>query len=247
MVKNSVSFEDDVHASSITHQTVQKSAAISRKSLRKGSTRSAKIDSLAKTTRAKKPTKKSITSTKAAKDRAVKSALNSVARMEKTEDTLAPIKSKHNPRRFFFALLCSGATVAALAAFIHFNMPNISVKVAAMQSGIEATYPTYTPRNYQLSNVVSDKDGKISMIFTGPDNATFTLSEEKSTWDSTALLNNYVKSNYGPEYATLREQGITIYAHGGDATWVNGGIRYDISTTGHALTKEQIRNLVVSL
>ena len=45
----------------------------------------------------------------------------------------------------------------------------------------------------------------------------------------------------------MKEQGITIYAGGPDAAWVNGGIVFKIRASGTYLTKEQIRNLVVSL
>ena len=85
------------------------------------------------------------------------------------------------------------------------------------------------------------------MTFSGPDGIYFTLSEEKSTWDSTALLNNYVKKNYPNDFTTLREQGITIYVRGEKASWVNGGLLYKIDATGKYLTKEQIRNIATSL
>ena len=145
------------------------------------------------------------------------------------------------------ALICSGATVAALVAFVHFSIPDLSVRVAAIQTGIDAAYPTFVPRNYTLSNVTSDKEGVVVMTFTGPEGASFTLSEEKSTWDSTALLNNYVKKNYPNDFATLREQGITIYVRGEKASWVSGGLLYKIDATGKYLTKEQIRNIATSL
>lgn len=60
-------------------------------------------------------------------------------------------------------------------------MPDISVKVAAMQTGIEASYPAYIPRDFSL-NDVSSEEGKISISFKGPDRAAFVLSEEKSSW-----------------------------------------------------------------
>lgn len=246
MVKISVSSEND---SSATHQTVQKSAAMSRKSLKKKTAPKsvAKVAPKAAAPKsvAKAKAKAALKTPKMPKMKAPKKV--PMVEFEEEETNPKPLKSQHKTRRFILAIVCSAATVAGLAAFMHFNMPSISVKVAAMQSGMDATYPTYTPRGYQLTNVTSDKEGKITMIFTSQDGATFTLSEEKSTWDSNALLNNYVKKNYGGEYATLREQGITIYTAKGDAAWVNGGILYEITTTGHVLTKEQIRNLVVSL
>ena len=183
-------------------------------------------------------------------ERALKSATTVVKNMEKGEP--APkmertFKKKHKARHIFFALLCSGATVAALVAFVHFSIPDLSVRVAAFQTGIDATYPTFTPRGYSLSGVTSDKNDVVTISYSGPDGASFNLSEEKSTWDSTALLNNYVKKNYPNDFTTLREQGITIYVRGEKASWVNGGVLYKIEAAGKHLTKEQIRNIATSL
>ncbi len=180
-------------------------------------------------------------------DKILKSALRNVASMDEPEEMPKKFNKKRRARRVFFALLCSAATVSALVAFVHFNMPDLSVRVAAMQTGIEATYPTFIPRNYSLSNVSSEKDGEVVMYFNGPEGAGFSLSEEKSTWDSTALLNNYVKKNYPTDFTTMREQGITIYVRGDKACWVNGGLLYNIHATGKNLTKEQIRNIATSL
>ncbi len=189
-------------------------------------------------------------------DRALKAAARAVKRAERAErkaekkavpDIEHRFRKKNRGRRVFFAMLCSAATVGALVAFVNINMPDISVRVAAMQTGIEATYPTFVPRYYSLANVESDKDGIVTMRFNGPDGASFTLSEEKSTWDSNALLNNYVKKYYPADYVTLREQGITIYTRGENSAWVNGGLLYKIESTGKYLTKEQIRNIATSL
>ena len=188
-------------------------------------------------------------------DRALKSAARAAATVNTPKDSNLTknatlehtFKKKHHGRRILLAIICSAATVSALIAFVHFNMPDISVRVAAMQTGIEATYPTFIPRNYTLANVTTDKDGVVVINFEGPDDAKFVLTEESSTWDSTALLNNYVKKNYPSDYATLREQGITIYTRGQSASWVNGGILYKIEASGKNLTKEQIRNIATSL
>ena len=184
-------------------------------------------------------------------DRALRSASTVVAKMAEPEpakkEMKQAFKKKRKAGRVFLALICSGATVAALVAFVHFSIPDLSVRVAAIQTGIEATYPTFVPRNYNLGSVTSDKDGVILMHFDGPEGASFTLSEEKSTWDSTALLNNYVKKTYPSDFTTLREQGITIYVRGEKASWVNGGLLYKIESTGKYLTKEQIRNIATSL
>lgn len=202
---------------------------------------------------AKKACKKAEKASKS--DRALKSASAVLTNIQKKEAAAKPVapkmeyqfRKKSKAGRIFLALICSGATVAALVAFVHFSIPDLSVRVAAIQTGIDAAYPSFVPRGYSLTNVTSDKEGVVIMTFTGPDNVYFTLSEEKSTWDSTALLNNYVKKNFPSDFVTLREQGITIYVRGEKAAWVNGGLLYKIDATGKYLTKEQIRNIATSL
>ncbi len=238
-------------SSAATHATVQKSTTLSRRYVKKP----ARIATAPQSKTEVKPVRKaSIFAARSTKsDRALKAAARAVKRAEKIERRIVPddvehrIKRKNRGRRIFFAIVCSAATVSALVAFVNINMPDISVRVAAIQTGIEATYPTFIPRNYSLVDVKSDKDGIVTMHFDGPEGASFTLSEEKSTWDSNALLNNYVKKYYPSDYTTLREQGITIYTRGENASWVNGGLLYKIESTGKYLTKEQIRNIATSL
>lgn len=183
-----------------------------------------------------------------ADDKVLRSAMRKTATLEDSDMMQGKFHKKRRGGRIVLALLCSGITVGALFAFVHFNMPDITVKVAAMQTGIEAVYPDIIPRGYTLSNVSSDKDGEIIMYFENSEGGKFSLSEEKSTWDSTALLNNYVKKAMSSDYSTIREQGITIYAEKDQAVWVNGGLFFTVkSTSGKWLTKEQIRNLATSM
>lgn len=193
-------------------------------------------------TRPVKPSSKDI------KDRAIKQALRSVATMSETP--AQPIKRRKSggAKRFILAFTCAAACLAAIIYFVSSNIPDVSVRVAAMQTGIEASYPSYVPMDYSLSDIISE-DGKLTMIFNGPDDARFTLVQEKSSWDSATLLRNYVEPTWGSDYVTTHEQGITIYISNqtNDSTWINGGIRYSITSEGTRLTKKQTRNIVLSL
>ena len=114
-------------------------------------------------------------------------------------------------------------------------------------AGIDATYPSYVPRGFNVSSITSE-NSKITLTFTDPaEDQTFLLVEEKSAWDSSALLNNFVKPTYGENYSVIREQGITIYVSGSNATWVNGGIIFKIEAVSGTLTNKQIRSIAVSL
>lgn len=214
------------------------------------------IHSATKATRAeKKAAKQASKAANKAMAIADKQAKKQAKRAQKTlaEDDSALAKTfKKQKRRnagakFLLAFATSAACVAALGYFVHINMPDISVRVAAMQTGIEATYPSYIPRDYQLNSVATDQDNRVIMEFAGPENAKFKLTEEKSSWDSNALLNNFVKTNWGTNYTVVREQGITIYiSTEADASWINGGLLYTLDSDGQ-LTKKQIKNIVTSL
>ncbi len=149
--------------------------------------------------------------------------------------------------RILLALSCASLVAFAIVYFVNLNMPDLSLKVAAMQTGISASYPGYVPRGYTASSITSE-DKKITMDFhNNSDDGSFTIIEEVSSWDSSALLANYVKETFGDNYTTIREQGLTIYVSGSNATWVNGGILYKIEAKKGALSSKQIRSIAVSL
>lgn len=179
------------------------------------------------------------------KTQAIEKALAAAAKTQPTQNQRTPMRMDW--RRVVLALACAAAAVFAIVYFVNLNSPDISLRVAAMQTGIEASYPGYVPRDYTLSDITSE-DGKVTLNFANSSTGdAFTLIEEKSSWDSNALLANFVKKAYGENYSTIKEQGLTIYISGSDAAWVNGGVVYKIDTTSGSLTKKQITNIAVSL
>lgn len=185
------------------------------------------------------------------KDQAIKKALANVSKTDiadhKGTDNKKSTKIHFGIGRVVLALSCATVAVFAIVYFVNLNMPDISMRVAAMQTGIEATYPGYVPRGFNLSDITSE-EGKVSLKFKSAEtDDEFYLIEENSSWDSNALLNNFVKGEYGEDYSIIREQGLTIYISNSDATWVNGGIVYKIKTTAGSLSKKQIRSIAVSL
>lgn len=131
--------------------------------------------------------------------------------------------------------------------FSYISMPNLSVRVAAAQAGIDASYPSYRPDGYRLNGPVSYADGEVSLKFAanaGPQN--FTITQARTTWDSSAIQENIVTPKWGSDYTSYAENGLTIYTHDNQAVWVNGGIRYSIE--GDApLSAAQIRNIATSM
>ena len=194
-------------------------------------------------------------SAKELKDQAIKKALADASRA--ANDEKVAVKSRKTKKkavnmhfglgRVVLALACAAAAVFAIVYFVNLNMPDISMRVAAMQTGIDASYPGYVPRDFNLSDITSES-GKVVLNFKNVNTGdAFSLIEEQSSWDSNALLTNFVKSEYGENYSVVREQGLTIYVSGSDAAWVNGGVVYKIDTTNGSLTKKQINTIATSL
>lgn len=188
-------------------------------------------------------------SAKELKDQAIKKALAQAATMNEGTgaDTKKGEKFHFGFGRVMLALVCAATAVFAIAYFVNLSMPDVSLKVAAMQTGIDAKYPSYVPRDYNISSITSENDRvTLNFVKSTTDNS-FTLKEEKSAWDSSALLSNFVKAEYGENYSILREQGITIYVSNSNAVWVNGGLLYKIEAAQGTLTEKQIRSIAVSL
>ena len=148
-------------------------------------------------------------------------------------------------RRFAIALSCAFAAVFTLGYFVNLNLPNIPARVAAMQAGFNIKYPAYIPQGYSLTSITSDKDSKVT-IHLSNGKQRMLIKEERSTWDSQALLHNFVKKTWGNSFATTRDQGLTIYFGGNNAAWVNGGILYRIEA-GSDISRLQLHNIVYSL
>ncbi len=186
------------------------------------------------------------------KDQAIRKAL-AAAETSDLQQQSTYTKNKHTNKihfgfgRVMLALACTTVAVFAIVYFVNLNMPDISLRVAAMQTGIDASYPNYVPRGYGITSITSE-EGKIVLDFANNEiDSAFTLVEEKSSWDSGALLSNYVQPEWKDNYTVIREQGITIYINGNNAAWVNGGVLYKINATSGTLTNKQIRSIAVSL
>lgn len=181
------------------------------------------------------------------KNRAIEKALKTAEKTPATDAGRSKQKFHFGFGRIMLALGCTAAAVFAIVYFVNLNMPDISLRVAAMQTGIEAKYPSYVPRDFSLAGITSE-DGKITLNFANSSTGdAYTLVEEKSSWDSNALVTNYVKPNFKDNYTTIREQGLTIYVSNSNAAWVSGGIVYKLTTTKGSLTKKQIKTIAVSL
>lgn len=191
-------------------------------------------------------------SAKEIKEQEIKKALARTSKVidkdiAKRERDQKRTKLHYGIARVMLAVSCTAVAVMAIVYFVGTNMPDISMRVAAMQTGINASYPGYVPRGFGMTDL-SSEDGKVTMNFKSEqDDSKFTLIEESSSWDSNALETNYVKKELGDDYTVMREQGLTIYMGNRKATWVNGGVAYRIEMSSGELTKKQIQSIAASL
>jgi len=162
------------------------------------------------------------------------------------------IKPSRKKRSFHFSRRMTIVTaifgVLIIGAYLTFvNMPSLSVGFAASQAGIDAKYPEYKPDGYHLAQPVTFSDGEVTLNFSSNSGTgEYTVTQTRSSWDSSAVLNNVVKKAAGDNYVTTQEQGLTIYSYDSNATWVNGGILYSINSSA-PLSGDQIRHIATSL
>ena len=142
----------------------------------------------------------------------------------------------------------SAAVLIIVGYIIYLNMPNISVRVASMQAGINATFPEYHPDGYSLSGPVSYSNGEVTINFhANSGNSKFVIKQSKSPLDSSALKIQ-IDSDSNHQTSESQEGGLTIYTYNdnNNADWVNGGILYSISGDAK-LSSDQIRHIATSL
>lgn len=158
-----------------------------------------------------------------------------------------PPPGKHHRRGHSrFAGLAAGiAAFLIIGGFIaYLNMPGISINIASVRAGFHAQLPTYKPIGYALDGGVQRHDNKITLTFRSGDSS-YSLTQQASDWDSQTLLDSAVAYG-GEKHQTIQSNGRTIYLYDNQATWVSGGIRYDISGT-NSLSTDEIAQLAASM
>ena len=153
---------------------------------------------------------------------------------------------KRHPK--LISIASASLAVLMLAGyFTYINIPPISVRVAAAQAGIAAHYPSYTPSGYSLQGPVAYSNGQVSMKFaSNVSTQGFTVSQQKSNWNSSTLKENYVEKSSNGSYETYVDNGLTIYTYPKGAAWMNDGILHTIEGNTN-LSSSQIRRIAVSL
>ncbi len=132
-----------------------------------------------------------------------------------------------------------------LGGFIAYQNANIiAIHVAANRAGVAAAIPGYTPSGFTLKTHTT-KPGQITIGYrSNSDSRAFQITQANSSWDSSALIENFLGSN---PYQTAYSKGRTIYLYdGNNATWVDNGVWFNIEGSAN-LSSDQLQHLVDSI
>jgi hypothetical protein len=146
------------------------------------------------------------------------------------------------------SLITIPIAAAAIVLFIGgHGLTRVQLRVASAEAGFHTSLPAYQPAGFGLSQL-SYSNNIFSSEFHSKNGAqSYTVTQESTPWDSQGLLDNYVITNSGHAYQTVHVGDRTIYLYGvGDATWVNGGIWYQINSDG-SLNNSQLIGVANSL
>ncbi len=127
------------------------------------------------------------------------------------------------------------------------NVPNLAMRMAASRAGFKAGMPSYAPSGFGFNGPVQYSSGQVVVNFKSrSDERFFHITQQATNWNSDSLLNNYVLAS-GKQYQTYQDRGRTIYIYdGSSATWVNGGVWYQIDGKSD-LTSDQLVRIAASL
>lgn len=180
-------------------------------------------------------------SNQAIKEEAIKTALKQEKKPKKTKTN---VFGRH-PR--LFSVVTGSAILLLLVGYLMYtSMPSLSVRIAAAQSGVSATYPSYKPDGYRLMSPVGREDNRVVLHFSSNTNdRSFTIYQQNRGWDSNAVRDMVDRDSNG-QFITTQDRGLTIYTYDGNAAWVNRGILYTLESNDAQISSEQIRLMAAS-
>lgn len=155
---------------------------------------------------------------------------------------------KLSPKARFMSVAATSFALILLGGYLtYINIPNLSIRVAAANAGIDASLPRYQPEGYRLHGPIAYSDGQVTVEYQrGESSQGFHILQKASDWDPQATLDNYVKPESRNKYQIHSTQGLTVYTYDNKAVWVNGGILHIIN--GNApLSSTQVEQIAVSM
>jgi len=163
---------------------------------------------------------------------------------EQTTPKHAKHRSSHR-RRLINAMAGLGAFLLIGGFVAYMNMTNIELHVASARAGFHAQLPNFQPNGYAIEGGIESRSGKIAINYRSG-SSVYTVTQEPSDWNSTTLLDQ-TTAERGQPAQTIQSMGRTIYIYDdSNATWVNGGVRYQVSGNA-ALNADELVSLATSM
>ncbi len=163
------------------------------------------------------------------------------------QQTYQPKPGRHGLSRGHVAILASAFAVIFLAGFLMYHsIPSMDLNVASAKAGFRASMPGYQPAGFSLGHLTYGPGSVTINYHSNSDDRKFSVVEKTSSWDSSILLANFVKTNSQP-YQSYQVGGRTVYLYGdNNGTWVDGGIWYVVNGDT-ALSNNQILQMAGSI
>jgi len=124
---------------------------------------------------------------------------------------------------------------------------NINIYLADTNTGIQGILPTYAPKGYgvqRISYARGKPTGTVDIVFSNSQSGQYyTLDEEATTWDSSALASRVVIPTVSNNFKTYQVGGRTVYVFNQEAVWVDAGIYYILQNKAN-LNNTQITQIV---
>lgn len=175
------------------------------------------------------------------------SALNE-AKAHQATHTHQKTKRRSSKKTKAFAVSASIMTMMVLGGFFLWqNSANVEFRMAASRAGVQASLPSYRPSGFSLKGPVEFAPGQVKVSFSSnSDDRKYSITQQSSNWNSDALKETVAAAAPGG-YETRQTKGKTVYIfNGSNATWVDGGIWYQIESNA-ALNTEQLLQIAASL
>jgi hypothetical protein len=155
---------------------------------------------------------------------------------------------KLNRRTRFASVASTCAALILLGGYLtYINLPNLSIRVAAANAGIDASLPRYQPDGYHIHGPIAYSDGQVNLNYqqngTGQ---TYSIIQKATDWDPQVTLDNYVAPESHNHYQIHSTEGLTVYTYDNKAVWVNGGILH-VLDGNVGLSGQQIEHIAVSM
>jgi hypothetical protein len=132
--------------------------------------------------------------------------------------------------------------------FAYQNIPSVGMRIAAQKAGFNGSLPGSVPAGYAFKSPILAESNNISVTYqNSADNRNFVLVQRPTNWSSESLLTNYLLDSQF-RYQVYRDKGLTVYIYNGsNATWVDKGVWYSVTSEENSLSSEQLLELASSI